>query len=122
MYSTPSPPIENICRTCMGEDENFIKKSSKRRKTVSIFNVPKSMESGNITIMELLMLTTAQLNIEKDDMLPKILCESCLDRLLNAHEFQQMCIRVQQRFREILNEQKPVANQNNNMSKMSCEG
>lgn len=98
----------------MGEEEHHSKKLSRSRKTVSIFSVPKSMETEK-TIMEILLLTTAQLNIDKDDMLPKILCESCVDRLIKAHEFQQMCLRVEQRFRDIIKEEEtPATNHNNN--------
>ncbi|KAM7348473.1 uncharacterized protein ACRADG_007768 isoform 1-T4 [Cochliomyia hominivorax] len=94
--------LENFCRTCMNGDED--KSNGKKRKTISIFEEAANKEFKNLTIMELLMLTTPQLHIESGDMLPKSLCESCLQRLLNAHEFQQMCIRVEEKFRQMIKE------------------
>lgn len=110
MNTAEIPQLDNICRSCMGEGEDYNIKN-KIPKTVSIFNKPEVVENCKISIMELLLLTTPQLNIENDDMLPKILCENCVNRLINAHKFQEMCIRTEIRLRDILNEQKPIIEQ-----------
>lgn len=112
MNSTTITLLENFCRTCMnGEVEDEKETKGNERKTMSIFNETESMKCKNITIMELLMLTTPQLNIDSGDMLPKTVCESCLERLINAHEFQLMCIRVEEKFRQMIKEQTPANSQ-----------
>ena len=55
--------------------------------------------------MELLLLTTPKLRIETNDMLPKVLCEACLEKLINVHEFQKMCVRVEEKLRQLFDEQ-----------------
>ncbi|KAI8122868.1 Zinc finger protein 850 [Lucilia cuprina] len=111
MNSTTITLLENFCRTCMnGEVEDEKETKDNKRKTISIFNEPQSNECKNITIMELLMLTTPQLTIETDDMLPKTVCENCLERLVNAHAFQQMCIKVEEKFRQMIKDDKPAVN------------
>lgn len=103
--------LENFCRACMNSEGTGDDTKDNRRKTISIFNEPDIKEYENITIMELLLLTTPQLNIESGDMLPKTICENCLERLINAYEFQQMCIRVDEKFRLMIKEGQPANTQ-----------
>lgn len=95
--------LENLCRTCMGE--------SLENKTISIFDKTEHLENKNATIMELLLLTTPKLKIEINDMLPKVLCENCVERLINVHEYQEMCIRVEEKLRKMLNDRTALESQ-----------
>lgn len=100
--------IENLCRTCMkGDKEANMENEAAKWKVISIFNKTEIMECENITIMELLLLTTPQLNIDTGDMLPKILCENCLESLVSAYKFQQMCVAVEQKLQQMIKEEPP---------------
>uniref|UniRef100_A0A1A9WLC9 Protein krueppel n=1 Tax=Glossina brevipalpis TaxID=37001 RepID=A0A1A9WLC9_9MUSC len=125
MDNTNATKLQTVCRTCMSNEinaENSETPPSKKRRTfktstsnmISIYNSPEGIDNNvNLPpIIEMLLNTTPQLRIEANDDLPKYLCEECVDKLLKAYEFQQMSLRVDQQLREMLKEQKPLANEN----------
>lgn len=100
--------VENLCRTCMGEEESVYITTPKRDSNnalISIFNGPRQdVACGSITILEILQQATPQLSIDKEDLLPKSLCKNCLDKLVNIHQFQQKCLLAEQRLKDLMNE------------------
>lgn len=57
----------------------------------------------NVDVIVSVMLSACtQMLMHQDDGMPNEICDSCLDRLISAYEFQQECIRSDQRIRAVL--------------------
>lgn len=89
----------------MGEEESVYfttPKSQSNQILFSIFNGPQhNTANGSIYIKELLEQATPQLSIDKDDLLPKSVCKSCLDKLVNVYDFQQKCLLAEMKLKDL---------------------
>lgn len=98
--------MEDICRTCMlnkAEHQDMEQDDGEIRMS-SIFNVPEEDQQIKLNIKELIKITVPQLKIEDNDMLPKHICQKCLEKITDIYQFQQKCLNIEEKLYKILNE------------------
>ncbi|XP_037931429.1 zinc finger protein 701-like [Teleopsis dalmanni] len=84
-------PFGMICRACMSKDQIF-------------HSILESVDGNKLRIFEMLGTTTPQIFIQINaaDKLPKIICNTCLNKLNITYNFQQMVITSEKRMRSLL--------------------
>ncbi|XP_067636786.1 zinc finger protein ZFP2-like [Eurosta solidaginis] len=100
--------FEFICRTCMhvvAEADGYAASNSldleqPKRQWQSIFETVADCDP--LPINEMLNSTLQQINVQLSDELPKNICCKCVEHLLSAYRFQQMCIQSDQKMRELI--------------------
>ncbi|XP_067635469.1 zinc finger protein 91-like [Eurosta solidaginis] len=92
--------LDWMCRTCM-DDVN----SPSTKPWQSIFH--RVEKCGALRILELLTKTVPQLaGGQLNDELPKKICGKCLEQLLSAYQFQQMCVQSEARICELVSQKR----------------
>ncbi|KAM7346466.1 uncharacterized protein ACRADG_006388 isoform 2-T2 [Cochliomyia hominivorax] len=98
--------MENICRTCMLNKAKLpeMELEFNEIKMTSIFNVPEEYEEENLSIMELIKISVPQLKIDNNDILPKYICQRCLEKITDIYNFQQKCLNIEDKLYKMLKE------------------
>ncbi|XP_067636666.1 zinc finger protein 879-like [Eurosta solidaginis] len=95
--------LESLCRTCMHE---IVEATSVEPNAMSeqqwqyVFD--SIDECGAKRIAELITNTMPQIKVHLFDELPKKICLDCVQQLLSAYRFQQMCTQSDQQMRELI--------------------
>lgn len=107
--------FENMCRTCMlhetkqQEMTNKNKVKMKMTQMVSIFTIQDEAKE-KLNLMELIKNTVPQIKIEQSDLLPKIVCLECSEKIKELHNFQQNCLNSEKKFYKMLEEKDTIIN------------
>ncbi|XP_067635454.1 uncharacterized protein [Eurosta solidaginis] len=98
--------LDYLCRTCMNEVETSTAGcyNKPRREWKSIFD--KIKEYDSLQIFELIVNTVPQIKIRLMDELPKKICCKCLQQLLTARRFQQMCVQSEENMRAMVSKKR----------------
>lgn len=92
---TTTLAMQKMCRLCMSETAENKKVYS---KMYSIYKVPSDQK---VSIVELIK-QTLRLHISDKDPLPKSICENCVLKLMDFYKFQELCLKVEQKYKKIL--------------------
>lgn len=99
--------IDDMCRTCMSDASVKMEKEKQMVPLDSTFiEIPD--EGQNISVMEVLRTSIPQLQLEQNEKLPKCICLECANKLKELHQFQQICLKVEQQFIEMLETPAPA--------------
>ncbi|XP_073832616.1 uncharacterized protein [Musca autumnalis] len=81
-----SSPPQQKCRTCLCEQGN-------EKLNQHYYNLDDYIEAEEARIMDMLDDMVPQIKIKEEiNILPRLVCQNCVDKLLNGHRFQQLCI------------------------------
>uniref|UniRef100_W8BUD5 Zinc finger protein ZFP69 n=1 Tax=Ceratitis capitata TaxID=7213 RepID=W8BUD5_CERCA len=102
---SPELHFECLCRTCMHEvpEATIIASNSNQpaqQQWQYIFNTVDECDSMRITDLLVRIMPQLQLNFSKQ--LPQRICKLCLEYLLNAYRFQQMCLQSEQQLHDLV--------------------
>ncbi|XP_067635468.1 zinc finger protein 91-like [Eurosta solidaginis] len=90
-----------LCRTCMIEVSSSEDNAAPGQQWKSIFD--EIEEYGGLQISGLLSSTVPQISeVQLSDGLSKKICSKCLQQLVCAYRFQQMCVQSEKSMRELL--------------------
>ncbi|XP_067613492.1 zinc finger protein 492-like isoform X3 [Eurosta solidaginis] len=91
-----------VCRTCMNEVNGSSYDNDVKTQKQWQYIVDEIEECGSMRIVDLISNTIPQIGTQLSDELPKKICFECLQQLLSAYHFQQMCVQSEKHIRELL--------------------
>ncbi|KAI9583639.1 zinc finger protein 90-like [Glossina fuscipes] len=94
---TTTVAMQKMCRLCMSETAENKKVYS---KMYSIYKAPSGEK--DVSIVELIKQTLPRLRISDKDLLPKSICENCVLKLMDFYKFQELCLKVEQKYKKFL--------------------
>uniref|UniRef100_A0A1I8PWC2 Protein krueppel n=1 Tax=Stomoxys calcitrans TaxID=35570 RepID=A0A1I8PWC2_STOCA len=92
--------LQNKCRTCMC-DKNTKDSEDSTNKIGHIF--PLHTIFDGLSILDMLKASIPKLNLQQQhDSFPKNICFECVKEVKNIYQFQEKCLRTEQRINELL--------------------
>ncbi|XP_067636568.1 zinc finger protein 70-like [Eurosta solidaginis] len=95
-----------LCRTCMNEVQPPLYCDTRKpeQQWVSIFDIIE--ECGSLRIAELISNAVPQIKMQLSDDLPTKICCQCLQQLLSAYRFQEICIQSEEKMLELVSKKR----------------
>lgn len=102
--------VENICRTCMlneNKDPETINKNRVKMKITQMVPIFRTQNEAKekFKLLELIKATIPQLKIDENDQLPKKICIECFQKIKEMYNFQVNCVNSEKKLYKMIEEQ-----------------